>query len=89
MRVAATVYMTPPELARLWGVSVKKVLGFVEGGELPAIDLATKRGGRPRWKISAEAIAQFELVRGSAPKPATPAPRRRKPASDSRVIQFV
>ncbi len=88
MRLASPAYTTPPELAKQWGVAVNKVLGFIDTGELVAINLATSRKGRPRWKISAQAIADFELRRQSLP--ASPAaPRRAKKQPASRVIQFV
>lgn len=86
MRVAAPVYMTPPEVAASRGVSVKKVLLWIETGELVAVNLATSRQGRPRWKISKDALQRFESARQSLP--AVPiAPRRKKSAT--RVIEFV
>ena len=59
--------MTPPELARLWGVSPDKVTGWIRSGELSAIDASTKLGGRPRYLIDQGAIAAFERRRAVVP----------------------
>lgn len=82
-------YLTPPEIARMWGTSVKKVLAFIDSQELPAIDLATNRGSRPRWKVTPEALSQFELSRRSLPAQPRTATRRRKKRDAEHVIQFV
>jgi excisionase family DNA binding protein len=33
--------LTPPEIARLWGVSADKVLTWIRSGELKAMNAAT------------------------------------------------
>jgi hypothetical protein len=75
----AAGYYTPPQLARLWQVSRKKILGWLARGELRGIDLATRRGGRPRWRIPLDAVLAFEQARAAVPT-AEVAPRRRRPA---------
>ncbi|MES2788461.1 MAG: helix-turn-helix domain-containing protein [Planctomycetota bacterium] len=82
-------YLTPPEIARMWGTSVKKVLAFIDSQELPAIDLATNRGSRPRWKVTPEALAQFELTRRSLPAQPSVARRSPRKRDTAHVIQFV
>jgi excisionase family DNA binding protein len=64
--------LTPPEVARLWGVSPDKVLAWIAGGELRAVNAATRPGGRPRWLIDRADLAAFEAAR--AARPAAPAP---------------
>lgn len=54
------IKLTPPALARRWGVSVSKVIFFIESGELQAINLARSRAGRPRYAIDLDDIADFE-----------------------------
>jgi hypothetical protein len=82
-------FRTPPELADRWGISPAKVLSFIRRGELTAVNLATRLGGRPRWAISAEAVAAFERRRSSAAT-ATPRPQRRPRAPlPANVIQFI
>jgi excisionase family DNA binding protein len=76
--------LTPPEVARLWGVSPDKVLGWIRSGELRAVNGATSAKGRPRWLIDRADLAAFEAARSARPTP--PAPRRRKATAG--VIEF-
>jgi hypothetical protein len=63
-------YWTPPALAERWGVSPEKVIGFITRGELLAVNFAERLDGRPRWRISEEAIEAFLLARTAQPRPA-------------------
>src|SRR5690349_2467344 len=63
--------ITPPELARRWGISADKVLAWIASGDLPAMNGATRRGGRARYLIDLADIEQFEIRRAVLP----PAPR--------------
>ena len=76
---------TPPELAKAWGVSPDKVLGWIRSGELKAINVAKSMQGRPRYRIDAEAIEAFKRMRTNQSPPPKPARRRRK---DPSVIEF-
>jgi hypothetical protein len=75
---------TPPELAKQWGIDVAKVLHWIKSGELRAINLATRRDGRPRYAIDQADIALFEAGRAVQP----PAPRVRRRRADPNVIEF-
>ncbi len=78
--------LTPPQLARQWGVSADKILSFIRSGELRAVNAASKRGGRPRYLIDVADIAAFEAAReASSPPPAKP---RRQRKQDAGVIAF-
>ncbi len=77
--------LTPPEYAKQRRINPDKVLHWIASGELRAINVATKLGGRPRWRISAEAIEAFELRR-SAVAPAKATRRTRRTSPD--VIEF-
>ena len=77
-------YFTPPETARLLGVKHDKILAWIKSGELAAVNLATRHGGRPRWRISRQALDDF-LARRAAKPPPKPRRRRREPQN---VIQF-
>ncbi|MFZ1934333.1 MAG: DNA-binding protein [Thermoguttaceae bacterium] len=77
--------LTPPELARQWGIDVAKVLTWIRSGELRAVNLATRRDSRPRYAIDVADIALFEAAR--AVQPPTPRVRRRQRVDPS-VIQF-
>ena len=77
--------ITPPMLARRWGIANEKVLGWIRSGELNAIDAAAVRGGRPRYLIDESDIAEFERKRSVTVTP-TRAPRSKRKRND--VIEF-
>ncbi len=77
--------LTPPKLAERWGVSADKVLGWIKGGDLPATNIAKRPGGRPRYRISEDAIREFERKR-QPEKP--PAPTRRRRKKDPDVTEY-
>jgi len=78
--------LTPPEVARRYGVSPEKVLGWIKSGELRAVNVATRREGRkPRYRIDEGDLLAFEAAR--APQPAPPMSRRRRHRPQS-VIEF-
>jgi transposase len=67
-----------------YGVTEHTVLGWINRGELRAINVGRRPGAKkPRWRITPEALEAFELARTVAPPP----PRRRgkRPAD---VIAF-
>ncbi len=70
------VVFSPPQLAKRYRVSVDKVVRWILAGELAAMNLATRPGGRPRYKITQDAVAAFELRRSVVPP--RPSPHRRK-----------
>jgi hypothetical protein len=73
------IYLTPPELAKLWRCKAETILGFIKSGELEAVNLARKSAKRPRWRISPDAIRAFEHGRAAGERPAHVARRRRQP----------
>jgi len=82
----AKTRITPPELARRWGISPDKVLSWIRNGELRAVNVATNSNSRPRFVIDEKDIAAFEERRANGSKQ-TP-PRVRKRRSPPNVIQF-
>jgi len=78
-------WITPPKLAKLLGVNSNKVRGWIESGELRAVNLGNAT--RPRWRISQDELDAFVLRRTSGPKPESISRRRRRVPSGS-VIQF-
>ena len=58
-------WYTPADIARERKLRVSKVLTWIRTGELEAINLAEKRTGRPRWRISDEALAAFDAGRSN------------------------
>jgi hypothetical protein len=83
-RRATPGYFKPGELAARWGVAIDKVLLFIRTGELRAFNVATKTSRRPRYRITEEAVSEFETARAACPGIPKPAPtlksrRRTKP----------
>lgn len=78
-------YTSVPELAQRLGVSQHTVLGWISRGELQAINVARRSGGRPSWRISPQAIDQFEAARTATPRPVAIRKRRR---ADPAITEF-
>ena len=73
--------LTPPEIARQYGVSPDKVLIWIRSGALRAIDASATAGERPRYLVDVEDLEAFERSRQVVPpdpihrhckRPATP-----------------
>ena len=75
---------TPPEIARLWGISVEKVVAFIRSGELRAINAASPgRNQRPRFLIDIVDLEDFEQRRAVSPPPKqTPRRHQRETPGD-------
>ncbi len=50
-------------VAERYGVKPDAVRGWIASGELAAINVSRTRGKLPRWRISPEALADFEAGR--------------------------
>jgi hypothetical protein len=60
---------TIAQAAQQLAVNRHQVSTFIASGELVAVNVAANpRGGRPSWRISQEALEQFQLRRSSAPQ---------------------
>lgn len=62
---------TVREVADNYRVQQELVLGWIGTGLLPAINVAGIHATRPRWRISDEALAEFEKRRASSPMSST------------------
>ena len=69
--------LTPPEVAKRWGVGADKVNFLITSGQLPAVNLVRDPKGRPRWRVSIEEVERFEQKRSNSP-PLPKQQRRRK-----------
>ena len=78
-------YLTPPRVAELLGVNETKVLAWIRAGELGAVNVALRKGRRPRWRVAQADLEAF-LARRSATPPAQVTRRRRRTLFD--VIEF-
>jgi excisionase family DNA binding protein len=69
--------LTVREVAGFLRIGKDRVRGMVERGELPAINTAPVRCGRPRYVILPEHLAEWERSRRVTPPP-KPAARRQQ-----------
>lgn len=72
------------EVRERYGVGEHTVLKWIRGGELKAIDVSRTPGGKPKWRITEQALAEFEALR--TPTPPLPRAARRKRTAD--VVEF-
>jgi hypothetical protein len=80
---ATCTKLTPPAVARRYGVSPDKVLTWIRLGELRGVNIATNPSGRPRYVVDEADLAAFEHRRAVH---RTQAPPRRRRAAN--VIEF-
>jgi transposase len=68
--------LTPPQIARRFGISPDKVVGWIRSGELRGVNVATTAGGRPRYVVDEADLAVFEQRRSTQPRELAPKRRR-------------
>jgi len=78
---------TPTEVAKRRNVDIRIVLAAIASGQLTAINWASPGSTRPRWRITAQALADYEAARSSRPQ--IQIQRQRRQRHDTRVLQFV
>lgn len=67
------IYLTVKEVAQRLKVSTGKVRGWLTSGELRPINVSAKRGGKkPRYRVSEDELARFEVAREIVPASRTP-----------------
>jgi hypothetical protein len=76
--------LTPPEIARRYGIHPLKVLGWIRSGELRAVNVAASPLKRPRWRVDERDLEVFEQRRTA--QAVAPGRRKRRRAAD--VIEF-
>lgn len=69
-------FLTPAQAAELLGIATGKVLGWIQSGELSAVDVSAARGQRPRWRIDPAEWDRFINARRSSPPPKLSKPRK-------------
>src|SRR5262245_41173577 len=70
--------LTPPQVADRLSITPEKVLHWIRSGELRAVNVATKLGGRPRYRVIPADLAAFESRRAAVPDPRPVRKCRRK-----------
>lgn len=73
------------QLQERYGVGEHTVLGWIKHGALKAIDICRVGSRRPKWRVTEEAVREFELLRMKVPP--QPQTTRRKSAA-APTIQF-
>ena len=69
--------LTVEEVAQRYAVGPKTVRQWIDAGELRAVNCGRRLGSRkPRFRVTPEALAAFELLRMPTPPP--PQTRRRR-----------
>jgi hypothetical protein len=85
MTASVSTALTPSQYAQRLGVRVPQILGWINSGQLRAIDVSSKPGSARRaWRISLGAIIEFEAQREAKP-PAKSVPRKRKKQAEDFV----
>ena len=70
---------TVRDVAERYGVSEATVLAWIATGELRAFNASRSAGSKkPHWRISEDALTEFEARRSTAPAP-TRRTRRKEP----------
>lgn len=72
------------DIAERYDVTQHTVIAWIQSGDLKAVDVSRRRGGKPHWRISTEALEAFEFSR----MPIPPAPKSRRRKRDADVIEF-
>jgi transposase len=70
--------LTTRDVAKRYRVGEDKVRAWIKAGVLAAINTADVACGRPRYVVTPEALAAFELARSATTKPAKATPKRRQ-----------
>ena len=81
--------LTPPALAKKYGVAVAKVTDWIRNGELVALNLARRGCSRPRYSITPEAIEEFERQRRVVPDGGLSTTQTLRRRAKAGVKQFV
>jgi excisionase family DNA binding protein len=75
--------LTVKQVAERYGVTQHTVLAWIQSGEMGAVSVSRSPNGRPRWRITPEAMQRWESSRIKTPTTRT---RRRRTSTD--VIEF-
>jgi excisionase family DNA binding protein len=81
------IKLTPPQVAQRLRVSPDKVLLWIREGELKAVNVVAKLGGRPRYRVDQRDLEDFERRRAATPAARRPR-RKAKPEPEGWVQYF-
>lgn len=69
-------------VSKRYGVGQHTVHTWIANGDLRAIDISRRDGGKPKWHITDEALEAFEQRRSSVQPAKRPRPRLRDKAPE-------
>ena len=79
---------TPPQLAKKLRVGVDKVYTWIHSGALKAVDASKRRGGRPRYWVTTEAVDAFMKQRQVGQADDRAGVRRKAKGESDGVIEY-
>lgn len=82
---AQRTWLTPPEVARRYGIKAERVIAMIRAGLIRAIDVASPGSHRPRFRVHQADLIAFEHSREVKPRQKKTSRKRR---SKSDVIEF-
>lgn len=82
------VWYTPRDVARQRGIKTSKVMGWIRTGELEAVNHASNLRGRPRWRISGQALYTFDQARSNRANVTPQRVKRRRGIDVNAVKEF-
>jgi len=67
------------EVAEILRLSENRIITLIRTGQLEAVDVSMRRAERPRWRVTQQALDNFQAARSSLPaKSAAPRQHREK-----------
>ena len=75
-------WLTPPQVAKMIGVKPDKILYWIHTGQLPAVNVAKKEGGRPQYAVTATGLDVFTTRRSTRPPVKV---KRARPQSSAKI----
>ncbi len=79
---SSTDALTPPQVAKLLGVKGDTVRYWIHSGQLPAVNVAQKEGGRPQFAVTPAGLDVFTTRRSTRPPVKV---KRARPKSSGKV----
>ncbi len=79
---------TPPDVAKIYGVSPDTVRLWISQGHLQAVSISKVGSKRPRYRIEADALAEFDRKRAAKVIPPAVPQKRRSKKADLLVTMF-
>ena len=85
----STMSRKPQQLAERWQCTTEHVLDLIHNNRLKAFSLSKPGSKRPRYRITDEAVAEYEAQHQTqVPVNKTAKPTSRRPRKREAVIQF-